>query len=222
MKHTLNIFAFALLSWLGTTTLIAQKDFEGKLSFSINYLDLPEDMKMMESMLPKEMLFYVKGSKARMEQAAVMGSQTVVIMDTKTDVSIVLMDFLGQKMAIEPTAEELKESKSKSERIEIKLSDETKTIAGFECKKVTMVDPETKTPVTVWFTDAIQNGMSQLPGVPGMPLEYTVDQEGMRMRITATEISKEKVSDELFKVPAGYEKMTSEELQKKFQTLGGE
>ncbi len=53
----------------------------------------------------------------------------------------------------------------------------------------------------------------------GFPMEYVVTSAGFTMKMTAKTITKEKVADELFKIPADYKIMTQEEFTK---MMGGQ
>lgn len=204
----------------GLNEAIAQKDFEGKIVYTIEYLRMPDEMKGMEAMLPKGMTSYVKGNQSRMEQDSGMGGQTIVLHNSDDNETVVLMNMLGQKMAVVPSAEEKKQAEADMDKVEVKLMDEEKDVAGYKCKKAVMTSPDMDFPMTIFYTEAIPNGSADLAKVPGMPLEYTTEQQGMKMRIAASTISKEKVGKSMFDIPKDYERMTGAELQEKFQGLG--
>ncbi|MEO5570464.1 MAG: DUF4412 domain-containing protein, partial [Bacteroidia bacterium] len=60
---------------------------------------------------------------------------------------------------------------------------------------------------------------SEYKGIDGFPLQYKITQGGLIMQMSAKTVSKEKVDDALFTVPADYKPMTQEEMKKQF---GGE
>ena len=98
-------------------------------------------------------------------------------------------------------------------------SEETKKIAGYDCKKAILVfDEDTK--MVVWCAEGITGGGSwggNFENLKGAPLEYTADLNGMSMTMTATKVSEEKVSKKKFEIPSDYEFMTPEQLQRQFK-----
>ena len=47
-------------------------------------------------------------------------------------------------------------------------------------------------------------------------MEFAVDQKGMGMKFSCTEVKKQVVNEDLFKIPEGYTVMTQEELMKQY------
>ena len=123
MKKT-TVFIFLLLF----SNLISSQKFEGKISYSIDY-ELPEIMEAQRSMLPTEMITYCKKSSSRVEQKTAMGDQ-IVISNIENGESTLLMNMMGQKMAIEVGKQSSKETTPS-----ITYSNENKTIAGYKCNK---------------------------------------------------------------------------------------
>ncbi len=120
-----------LLTFLSLNYAVAQ-DFEGKLTFEMDY-DLPESMEAQRSMMPSEMIMYVKGKNSRVEQSTMMGQQTV-INNPKNDGAVLLMDMMGKKMAITMSNEE-EEKAEDSAKPEITYTKETKVLDGYTCTK---------------------------------------------------------------------------------------
>jgi GLPGLI family protein len=213
--------ALAFMAIAFALPAMAQKQFEGTIKFKMSYEDLPAEMAMMEAMLPDEMITRVKGEKSRMEQSMAMGMSSVTITDMKKGTGIVLMDLMGQKIAMEATKEELKKldkKKVSDKKPEFKYTSETKEIAGYECKKAFIVI-EGAGEMEIYYTEDLPAGASkQFEGLKGFPLEYSISQGPMKVSFTATKVIKEKLSDSLFSIPDGYDIMTFEEFQK---TMGG-
>jgi hypothetical protein len=51
--------------------------------------------------------------------------------------------------------------------------------------------------------------------IKGFPLEYSLDQNGLRMKFLATSIVPQKVADDMFKIPSEYTLMSQEDMLKK-------
>ena len=217
MKNLLVTF-MALAIALPT---IAQKSFEGTVTFGLEYKDLPAEMAAMEAMLPDESVTRIKGQKTRVEQSMGMGMSQVVITDIKNESGTLLMDMMGQKMAVSMSKEELEkmEKKGADKKPEFKYSDsETKEIAGYKCSKAT-VSMEGVGEMEIYYTKDLPAGASkQFEGLKGFPLEYTVDSGQFKVKMTAKSVAKEKLDKSLFEIPSDFKKMTFDEFQK---AMGG-
>jgi len=211
----------AILLSLAFTVSAFTKDekFEGTITYSMTVEDLggvpPEAANMLKDM---QMIYHIKAEHFRMDSKTMM-SNTSVISDSKNQTAFTLMDMMGKKYLIKIKPEEIKKD-ADAVTPKIKLLDGTKEIAGYICKKaeITMNMPQSQGEVTtvVYYTDQIPNVNTygaKFKGLDGFPLEYTVDTYGMKMKITATAVSKEKVEDAVFNVPDGYKETTLEQLQ---------
>ena len=213
-KQKLYIMKTKLLSLLCLTLIIGSisaQTFEGKLTFGIDY-ELPEAMEAQRSMLPSEMIIYITKGHVRIEQKTMMGDQNVIT-DTKAKKTVLLMNMMGKKMAITMTDDGKEKPTPK-----IIYSSETKTIAGYECKKATYITKDEageEQELEVFYTEEIPSEANdKLPGLKGYPLEYAINAQGMLMTLAAKSVSKEKVSKKLFEIPDGYEEMSMEDFMK--------
>lgn len=207
-----NAIKALLLVFCALGSLTSQAQFEGVITYSIEYIEVPEEIRGMESMLPSEMTMTFKDENARVEQEIMGGSQVVVTGEQ----TFVLMDMMGQKIAITMTDEEVAKAKEEAEEPVYEYSDETKTIIGIECKKVVLTTENGD--VVIWYTDEVKVGatVDNFEFLDGLPLQYETVQQGMKLRLTAKNILEEDVSDSEFEIPAGYERMTSEEVSGAF------
>ncbi|MGD1846833.1 MAG: hypothetical protein ACFB10_15705 [Salibacteraceae bacterium] len=196
------------------TSAVAPEEFEGKITFKITYSDLPDEIAGMESMLPKESTLYVKGSKTAMVQDGMTGN-TIAVNNHESKTSFVLMDLMGAKYAVKSTPEDYEKAEQERNNQKITLHDETKEIAGFLCKKATVVSGDDP-PMTVYYTEdlKVNSSFNFSNGLEGFPLSYSTQQSEMTLTLVATEVVKETVDDSRFEIPEGYTTMTPEELQK--------
>ena len=220
----------AILFLLIATSIVALSfttstpEFEGKISYEIT-VDAgnmpPEALAMFEG---SQLNIYIKGTKSRSDVS--MGFQnTSTISDMKTNTSVTLMDIMGNKYKIksDPTKDE------KSADVSVKYLDATKEIAGYKCKRaeITFKDKSGNEQVTgIYYTEEIANYTgndsrnSMFKNIKGMPLEYEMRAErGMKMKMTAKAISKEKVPDSKFDIPTDYKETTAEDLQKEMMKM---
>lgn len=202
---------FLLISFLAFTYAFSSaQDFEGIITFSISYESLPDEMKDAVAMLPKKQTFYIKNNKSKFVQSSSMSS-TVVISDSKTKKSTILMDAMGQKFKMTIDTNELSEVEDVStDEIKIEYVNETKTIAGYTCKKAVVVMEGFDQEAVFYYTEEIAplmlSGMEGLH-LKGLPLEYIISMDGMTMIMKATKVDKTAVPDSTFDIPDGYTEM---------------
>lgn len=193
--------------------IMAQKTFEGTVKFAITYSELPPEMAGYESMLPKESITKIKDGNSKTEQSTAMGTN-VTIADKDGNITI-LMNMMGQKIAIKENAANRKEDAQKPV---ITYVDETKEIAGYKCKKAELKFEGEETVMVVYYTEDIKTSVSNtqvsVDGLKGFMMEYSIENQGIEMTISASSVTKEKISAAEFTVPEDYEVMTKEDFQK--------
>jgi GLPGLI family protein len=190
------------------------QSFEGKMTMKIEYEEVPEEYEPYLSMFPKESQLYVKGKKTRIEQNT-MGGTNITIMDSETGKGYMVMNAMGQKAAYELDNANAKEEAA--EKPVVTYIDETKEIAGYKCKKAELKYEGEEEPMVIWYTEEITDVYNQQYnglGIKGAVMEYSVSANGMVMTMSVSEIKKEKVSDDKFTVPEGYEIKPYSELMK--------
>ncbi|MDW3197388.1 MAG: DUF4412 domain-containing protein [Cytophagales bacterium] len=201
-----KFFFFILFS--GVFISLSAQDFEGVVTFKINLVNPPKEAQQIQSMLPETMVYVLKGNKTRMEME-MMGGSLVTILDGEAKTSDVLMDMMGQKMHTQSKMDDFEKG---MDMTDVKVhSGDTKKIAGYSCKRITGKSADGY-PVEIYYTDAIQSGpfnemLEKVANVSGLPLEFTVNNQGMKMLLTATEVKSKDISDNLFEIPDGYQKV---------------
>lgn len=142
------------------------------------------------------------------------------------DTSLVLLDGMMGKIAMKVTEEDMDEKQKETYEVKnVELTDETKEVMGYTCKKaiLTRVDDSE---LVVWYTDEIvpdfREGQYLYEEIPGVPLEMTSSWGKMDMKIVAYKFkAKVKKADEKFSlnVPDGFTLKTPEEMK---QMRGGQ
>jgi len=215
----LNRTLLCSLFFIAFANILVGQSFEGKITFQIEYIQLPEEIQGMESMLPKTNNLYLRGEQTRSEQE-VMGGSQAAIADDANKTAVVLMNMMGQKMAVMVSREEIEAAEKESAPTEITYVKETKKIAGYKCSKAEIKNSETGEITTIFYTEKLgARNHLDCKELKGFPLEYESSQNGMKMRMTATSVEKMELEDHLFTIPDDYEKLTTEEVQK---MMGGE
>ena len=213
MKNRIMLLLLALAL---TSVMNAQSDFEGSITYKIAYLSLPDELKEMEAMLPKKVVKYYKGSQVRVEQSTAGMGQQIVITDYDKITGVLLMDFLGNKIAMAMPAEDLKAAKTLGNDCKASYKKDTKTIAGYKCKKVLIERDDFPAPVIMYYTNKWKNKEMEYGSLKGLPLEMTIYKEGIQMKFSATHVQEETVENEMFSVPDGYEIVTADDLMELF------
>jgi GLPGLI family protein len=220
-KSMYSIFAVIIaLVMSASYDAIAQKPFsEGKIVYEISYPDMEMDNSM-AAMMPTEQLVYVKGHMSRSDFSMGMGMSSSSITNAKTGEVIALTDMMGSKSAVRISGDDIKKAgeTSKNGKPKVTLTNETREIAGFNCKKAVLT-MESGTTLDIYYTDKITaklSGSTDFKEINGFPLEYAIEQSGIKMKFTAKSVSAEKVADNLFAIPSDYKVMTQEEMRKQF------
>ena len=197
----------------------AQKIDEGKVVFDISYpdADMPDEQM---AMMPTESKMFFKDNQARIEMKMGMGMSQVMIFDNKNKIMTMLMDMMGNKIAVKMNEDDIRKRKEKEGKqdYDIKITDETKEVAGYKCKKAVVTGKDGS--FDLYYTDQIEykNGdwISDFKGIDGFPLKYKITNNNLTMQMDAKSVTKEKVEDSMFKIPEDYKSMTAEDLQKMY------
>ncbi len=207
-----------------TNDAVAQKKItQGKAIFNITFPESEFDQQTLATM-PSESVTYFKDQHSRDEMKIAMGT-TVTITDGKTGEMISLMDMMGNKIAMKFTRGDQERSslKSGNQKHEMKITGETKMIAGFKCKKALMKFNDAhngEINSEVWYTNEISapnsfgSGAMNLDGIDGFLMEYNTKMKSMTMKMICRSVEETIVPDTLFIIPPGYTLTTMDELMK--------
>jgi GLPGLI family protein len=188
----------------------------GKIIFEITYPESQLDENTMAAM-PSESVMLFKDDKVRVDVSMAMG-KTTVISDNKTGNGTMLMDMMGNKIAMKIDKNEIVKQKGIAGKPKVELTNETKSIAGYNCKKaiVTINVNGSDKKFDAWFTNELRiknSPSSQIEGIDGFLMEFYNNQNGMNMKMTAKSVEAMNVSDDSFIIPDGYQYKTMEELK---------
>lgn len=194
---------------------------EGSVTYEVVMDGLPpEQAAMMGGM---EMVMTFKNGKSRSELSSAFFTNISINDGKKTTT---LMDQMGQKFYYETTEEDMNKNASKNEDAKIEYKDETKKVAGYDCKKAIIKSKDEKgeeSITNVWYTEQIpvtgqgsgKGGASAFKKLKGAPLEFDMAQGPYKMKFTATTVSTAAVSDSKFVVNTdGYVKKSIEDIKK--------
>lgn len=141
-----------------------------------------------------------------------------VLKDNKDTYFAVIVDVsqFNVKKAGIGTPAEVEEMVSSYPKLTFAPTSETKQISGFNCKKVVATDAK-GAKYDVWVTNDISLPKGVIPvyyaSVGGVPVQYTSFAQGQSASVTLNGITDEKAPAGTFGIPAGFDKMTMEELK---------
>lgn len=181
--------AFFLFS---AVVLVAQKPFEGRIRYQIQYIYLPDDMKGLESVLPQTCELITNGKDWRLTQSTEIDGEWLMIYIAHSDTVYSQMKLGPEKLRL------AKNRPESSQKVRIMETDQIKTIAGIEAKKY-LVKAFEGNAKEVWVNPhflnlkkAFQSNLKQLP------LEFETEVGEVRLRYTAVLISPEPIDGTYF------------------------
>jgi GLPGLI family protein len=214
-----NLFLTSIFLLSALLSVNAQT-FEGEITYKITYSDLPEEAEMYKAMLPSKSVVVMKNEKTMTEQKSMGIVNIKIISNTKTKKTVMLMDMMGKKIMME---DDMDSDEIKKSEFEVIKKSETKTIAGYKCNKAILKGKDGNE-VVYWYTKSLPGYKGKsMPNIDikGFPMEFEIKQEAMSMKMTVTTVDKKAVSNSVFDIPEGYEKMTKEDMQKMMKGMGG-
>jgi len=101
--------------------------------------------------------------------------------------------------------------------IDVKPVADTKVIAGFMCKKAVVTYKNANRPAfDIYYTDQIKiknpNKSNPFNTINGVLVQFNITMNNIEMHLTATRYRNENISDDLFKVPDDYRKVSREKM----------
>jgi GLPGLI family protein len=197
----------------------AQK--EGSITYLMTMEGLPPEQAAMMGDMETKIVY--KDNKTYSEMNSMMMSYKTVTDDKG---SLVLMDQMGNKFFMRTTKAEMDKMAEGNKEPKIEYTEEKKTIAGYECKKaiVTNTGKEGEVKTDVWYTEKVpyvsggggrKGGGEMFKGLKGMPMEFAVKNGPYNIKMTAKEVSFDKVSDSVFTLSTeGYTEKKMDDLKK--------
>jgi GLPGLI family protein len=159
---------------------------------------------------------YLKGNNSRTDVVSTLGKE-ITIFNSKADNAVILKEFSGQKLMITLTRENWKTKNKLYNNIKFELTNESKTIAGYNTKKAIARMADGKTFDVYYTPDLVPANKEYDPTfstLPGLAIQYEIESGKMKFKYTIAKINYDAVQVSLFDFPtAGYRVMTYEENQ---------
>lgn len=194
----------------------AQKKFEGTIIYSmeVNGTDIEPQQ---AAMMPTEKTTTVKGDMVKESMEAAFGSINTII-NTKEMESNTFMDIMGNKMAFKMDKAMLDKMREKKPKMEVTFGPETKTIAGYTCKRAIAKNTEDNTQTSIWYTEELPR-VSNMEGelykdINGLLMEFVASgMGGTEMKFSAKKVNPAKVDEKEFVFPTDYKMMSADEMR---------
>ena len=153
--------------------------------------------------------FYIKGKMSRIDINA-QGYKQSVITNDKTGITVILKEIGSEKYISTFNAEEWKLENKRFQGLTLDLTNETKNILGYECKKA-IAKLKDGSSYSIYYATSVMPSTSenyyQFKDVPGLVLEYETYGNSNQSKISysATTINFSPVPAMMFEIPkAGY------------------
>jgi len=203
----MRILPLICLSFFALKAL-AQKPFEGRIEFEVEYLSMPEGWEGVDKMLPQKATWVVRGGQTRILQHVPLAGWQVLIYRPQLDSFYQQIELFDQQMLF------AKPLSFEPNRYRAIPQSETKEIVGLETKKMILQSAFGQV-IEVWYTPKFSNTLgTELPEIKGLPLQFEVVRNGIKYRITALSIKEESVDDTYFLIPNDVVRIHVSELQK--------
>lgn len=214
-----NIYKITFLFVLASVTQksFSQKIFsEGTLVYDVSIQTGNNSQSGSSGLNGATNTVYLKGNNSRTDMVSSLGKE-ITIFNSKSDNAIILKEFSGQKLMITLNKENWKAKNRMSSGLKFELTNETKTIAGYNTRKAIAKSPDGKS-FTVYYTPDLQPANKEydatFTNLPGLPLEYEIESGKAKFKYSLSKISYEPVLVSQFDFPtSGYRVMTYEENQ---------
>ena len=159
---------------------------------------------------------FLKGNNSRTEMVSVLGKE-ITIYNSKTDGAVILKEFSGQKLMITLTKENWKAKNKMYDNIKFELTNDFKTIAGYNTRKAIAKMPDGKSFEVYYATDLVPANKqydATFSNLPGLAVEYEIESGKMKFKYTLAKINYDPIQVSLFDFPtSGYRVMSYEENQ---------
>ncbi len=196
---------------------------EGVIEYEVTYPEIDSENNMMAAGLPDDAKYYFKDKKSKTSLSGMMGLIEIgYIADETTKTALQSLVLFQNKYVAElDEAGVLKINSGFVKEIHL-VDGEKKKIANYNCKKARAILSNGKE-IDIWYTKELgspgTNWSNPYSKLDGVLMEFEIEKYGIVMRLVATKVVSEGVSDEEFTVPSDYKKMPIEEIENIMKTL---
>lgn len=209
------ILAFAL--FLSIPLAKAQSvNWEGEVHYVTTYTYFPEELLGYKDFLPVTMDIYIRKNLVCKEGPTAMANgYQIHITNLSTQNGYTALRVADNSVAYRKGPAEFKsEINTMPNPTSIEYLNETKTIAGFPCKKALVYLASSSKPFTVYYTNQLPSEAYVVyKGLKGFPLFFEGSMNGVTYYTEAKSIHPTKQGDEKFLLPEEYHIVSYEEFK---------
>jgi GLPGLI family protein len=206
-----------LLVFLSAPAFSQKKITEGTIVYNLVVNTNDSTPKLADGLDGATNTVYIKGKMSRSEFVSIFGTQTTII-DNKTKNVTLLKEFGGKKYMITLLPDDWKESNKKYDSVTFTYENETKVIAGYNCRKAIGKLKSGETFTVYYTTDLLpenQEFQYSNKSLPGLAMEYETTIGNKKAVFTAASVNFNPVPIAKFDLPkSGFRVMTYEESKK--------
>ncbi len=218
MHNFKTIFSLFVAILLNALIVNGQKVMsEGSLVYNMSIQTGSKEPNMADMLDGATTTIYIKGSQTRSEMLSGLGSEST-IHDAKTGTGVILKDYSGQKLMITLTKDDWEKKNKKYEGITYETTNETTTIAGYNCIKAIAKLTDGTTFIVYYSPDLkVANKEYDYPfkTLPGLAMQYEWQSGKIKFKYTLSKVNFDLVPVSKFDIPKlGYRVLSFEETQK--------
>ena len=215
LKTSLVLLVIILMN--GFSVLGQKIISEGSLVYNISIQTGSKEPNMADMLDGATTTVYIKGNQTRSEMISSLGSEST-IHDSRTATGVILKDYSGQKLMITLTKDDWEKKNKKYEGITYETTNETATIAGYNCKKA-IAKLKDGTSFIVYYSPDLKVANKEydypFKTLPGLAMQYEWQSGKMIFKYTLSTINLDPVPSSKFDIPkSGYRVLSYEETQK--------
>ncbi len=199
-------------------SLSAFSQFEGVISYSIEYSTDDDHLQSMLESFPKTSKLFLKGNMSKFEQnTAGGGSQSFISNHSSGDMTLV-MQFLGSAFKVRVSSDNIQELKQVPTK-EIFYDGQSRVIGGITCQHAYTI--ENSDTLHIYYTESITSGniIPELANLEGTPLYYETIKKDIKMTYSAKAIDEMTIADVEFDIPSNIRELPFNDFARSFAVV---
>lgn len=192
---------------------------EGAIEYRLEYLNKDANF-LIGNVYPDKLLYKFKDNNTATELSAGGGLfSTTVLANYNNKTVHHMVKMINKKYVLNMDSAQAKQAFEEASKVQYTFTDEVKEIAGYKCKKATISFKDNSKPsFSLYYTNDIhiENATWCTPydSIEGVLMEYQIKINGIEMKLTASQVTKEDFEEEEFMVPKDYVSISKEEMDK--------
>ena len=195
---------------------------EGSVKYKITYLQTEKENPII-GLLPSTIMMHFKNDKVILEMEGWLGIFRSAFIKDGKDKAYTLLKILNKKYLYISTSEEGYYGMSRPDNLQIDFDNTEKDMIGFHCNHANVSIGDTTSFDVFYTTDIkISNATANTPldKIPGMPMDFRLEMNGIPMHLEAIEFINEKITNKTFEIPEGYERVERSQMDEIFNGIG--